>query len=142
MNSKDTKQVYALLNKQFGFEKKLDYAFFKNEKNKVFIINKDIKDIHMDKLRVNSLGMYFCEFPFPNQIRLSIEGSQLIGNDCTTNIAELNEEEIQEWRKGYDLQKSVPEGFVIIKHKNNFYGCGKATKEKILNYFPKTRRIN
>ena len=54
------------------------YSFFISEKNKVYIIDNKIKDIPLDNVRINSLGLYFCELNH-NDIRFSIEGSQIIG---------------------------------------------------------------
>ena len=43
--------------------------------------------------------------------------------------------------KGQDLQLSTDlKGFVIIKNKDNFLGCGKVAENKILNFIPKERR--
>jgi len=105
------------------------------------MINKDFSEIDIEKIRINSIGLYFGE-TFHNEIRLSIEGSQLIGKDCTKNILELNEKESKEWLKGIDIDKEVEDrGFVIIKHDKDFLGCGKAVESKILNYVPKNRRL-
>ena len=32
-------------------------------------------------------------------------------------------------------------GIIVIKHKNNFLGCGKASENKIGNFIPKSRRL-
>src|SRR3989338_7405418 len=77
-------------------------------------------------------------------IRLSIEGSQIIGSKAAKNIIELNEGETKLWFKGVDLEKDCKDcsGFVILKHKGDFLGTGKCTNNKILNYVGKTRRVN
>jgi len=124
------------------FDKKLDYVFLINNKNKVFIVNKDIANIDLNKIRINSVGLYIAEFS-NNEIRLSIEGSQLIGPNSKKNIIELNEKEAREWLKGKDLERETEiEGFAIIKHNNDYLGSGKSTKQRILNFIPKTRRLN
>ena len=89
---KDKKLFLQLLKKQFGFEEKLNYAFLINNKNKVFLINKDIANIDLDKIRINSIGLYIAEFR-NNEVRLSIEGSQLIGKKAKKNIIELDEKQ-------------------------------------------------
>ena len=35
----------------------------------------------------------------------------------------------------------LPKGFVVMKYKDNFLGCGKASAEKIGNFIPKNRRL-
>lgn len=143
LNNKEIKEIYELIWKQWGAKIKLDYGFLKNNKNRIFIINKDISRIDMSKLRLNSVGMYFCEIDAKG-IRLSIEGSQIIGPKAAKNILEIDEEETKRWLKGEDLEKNCENcsGFVILKHKNDFFGTGKYSNERILNYVGKTRRVN
>ena len=143
LNSKEIKRILELIENQWGSKIKLDYGFLQNSKNRVFLITKDISKIDASKLRINSAGMYFCEIG-KQGIRLSIEGSQIVGPKATKNIVELNDEETKKWFKGEDLEKECKEcsGFAILKHKNYFLGCGKYINGKILNYVGKTRRIH
>lgn len=143
LNSREIKEIYGLIEKQWGAKIKLDYGFLKNNKNRVFIVSKDISRIDTSKLRLNSVGMYFCEFDNVG-IRLSIEGSQIIGPKAIKNVVEVNEEEMKKWFKGEDLEKECKDchGFVILKNKKDFLGNGKYSNGKILNYVGKTRRVN
>ena len=143
LNTREIKEIYKLINRQWGARVKLDYGFLKNNKNRVFIISKDISKIDISKLRLNSVGMYFCEIDNAG-IRLSIEGSQIAGTKAAKNVVELNEEEIKKWFKGENLEKECKDcnGFVILKHKNDFLGNGKYVNKRILNYVSKTRRVN
>ncbi len=143
LNNKEIKEVLELVEKQWGAKLKLDYGFLKNPKGRYFIINKDISKIDISKLRLNSVGMYFCEID-NSGIRLSIEGTQIIGQKAAKNIVELNEDETRKWFKGEDIEKECKNcrGFVILKHKNDFLGNGKYANGKILNYVGKTRRVN
>ena len=142
LNSKEIKEIFKLIKYQWGAELKLDYAFLGNPKNRVFIINKDISKIDFSKLRINSIGMYFCEIDKLG-IRLSIEGSQIVGPQATKNVVEINDEETKRWFKGEDLEiRGNYSGFLIIKHNNDFLGTGNYKHEKILNYVSKSRRIS
>ena len=142
LNNKEIKEIYRLVEKQWGAKIKLDYGFLKNNKNRIFVVNKDISKIDFSKLRLNSVGMYFCEID-SRGIRLSIEGSQIIGPKAAKNIVELDEEETRKWLKGEDLEKKGDySGFVILKHNKDFLGNGKYTNGRILNYVGKTRRVN
>ena len=141
LNSKEIKEIFKLIEAQWGAKLKLDYAFLKNSKNRIFIINKDISKIDLEKLRINSIGMYFCEIDKIG-IRLSIEGSQIIGPKASKNIAEINEEQTKQWFKGEDLDINENySGFVIVKHNNDFLGTGKYRDGKVLNYVGKSRRV-
>lgn len=142
LNSKEIKQILEMIEKQWGAKIKLDYGFLKNNKNRVFVISKGISKIDTSKLRLNSVGMYFCEQDKLG-IRLSIEGSQIVGPKATKNVVELNEEETRKWFRGEDLEKECKDcnGFVILKHNKDFLGTGKYSNGRILNYVGKTRRI-
>ena len=143
LNRKETKEILKLIEEQWGAKLKLDYTFARNNKHRVFIINKDISKIDFSKLRINSIGMYFCDLE--NEIRLSIEGSQIIGPKAAKNIAEINESQVKQWLKGEDLEiegKSNYSGFVIIKRNTDFLGTGKYKSGKVLNYVSKSRRIS
>jgi NOL1/NOP2/fmu family ribosome biogenesis protein len=141
LKSKEVKQLHSLLEKQFGLKKNLDYLFFINNKNKIYIIDRDFTKIYTEKLRISSLGLYFAE-QNKSRLRLSIEGSELIGMHCTNNILDLDQEQARNWLKGLDLDLDIKKReFLLIKHKEDFLGCGKAVENKVLNYVPKNRRL-
>ena len=143
LNSREIKEIYKLIEKHWGAKVELGYGFLKNNKNRVFIISKDIAKIDISKLRLNSVGMYFCEID-SRGIRLSIEGTQIIGPKAAKNVVELNEEETKKWFKGEDIEKECKNcsGFIILKNKNDFLGNGKYANGRILSYVAKTRRIS
>jgi len=140
LNSKETKEIYKKLKDVFGFEEKLDYAFLMNKDGKIYIVNKEIDKIDFTNLRVDAVGMYFAEIK-DGELRLSIEGSQLIGPKAGKNVAELSDEEMRKWLRGIDFEKNLENGFYIMKHGNDFMGTGKCSRGKIYNYVPKARRI-
>jgi NOL1/NOP2/fmu family ribosome biogenesis protein len=141
LNGKEKKHIIELLEKQYGFQGPFEYVALMNKKSKIFIANKEIFDLDLKKLRVNSLGMYLGEL-YNESIRLSIEGSQLIGKHATKNIAILNHEQIQRWMKGEDVEYlETFSGFVLVKYADDFYSCGKTKEGKLLNYVPRARSL-
>ena len=142
MNSKEIKQLHTLFKKNWGFNSKLEFTFLKTDKEKVYGINKEICKIDFMKLKIDSLGLYMGELK-KGQLRLSIEGSQLIGPYSDKNIIKLDKDELKEWLKGEEIPVNFEEeNFVIIKHEKDYFGSGKLKNGKILNYVPKTRRLN
>ena len=116
-----------------------DYLFFQ-KREKFYIISKKFKDLNIENLNLNSLGLYIAKKENTG-IRLSIEGSQIIGPYCNKNI--LNLKNPNEWLQGKDITTNKKlKGFVIIKHKKDFLGSGYYKKNKILNFIPKSRRIS
>ncbi len=90
---------------------------------------------------VERIGVYFAK-AIAGEIRLSIEGSQILKNQIKKNIFELDEKQAESWMLGDELNVvSGMKGFVVMKYKDNFMGCGKASLEKIGNFIPKTRRL-
>ncbi len=141
LNNKEIKKILQILEAQFGFKEKLDYVFLMNQRNRLYIINKDLAKINLEKLRIDSIGLYFGEYK-REEVRLSIEGSQMIGKKATKNVIELNDKEAEEWLTGQDITKEFKSlGFVILKHKKDILGCGRYKQGVILNYVPKERRL-
>lgn len=140
MNSKETKELKKKLEAQFGFSD-IHYAFLINDKNKVFIVNRDVDRLDLKALRINTIGVYFCE-DYGDEVRLSIEGSQIIGPHATKGVIELEKEDARSWLKGADLEhEGSTKGFVIIKSGSDYMGCAKHKDGKLLNHVPKERRI-
>ena len=141
LNKKKIKEILALIKKQWGTDFKTELVFLMNTQNKIFLVNREVFNLNLEKLRINSIGLYFGELK-NNELRLSIEGSQLIGNNAKQNIVELNEKQAMQWLKGQDIDiKGNYKGFVIIKHKNDFLGTGKYKHGKVLNFVSKARRF-
>jgi len=144
LNSKRIKQITRLLQTQWGYSEKLDCGFLQKE-NDIFLVTKDIDKIDLREVNVNSLGLYFGELRH-DTLRLSIEGSQIIGKKASKNILELNAEQLQQWLRGEDMEftnKSNVEHntYLIIKHNHDFFGCGRIKEGKLLNFVPKARRM-
>lgn len=141
LNSKEKKNIINILKEQYGFEGKLDYVFLMNKKNKIYVVTSEISGIDIDQLKINSLGIYFGEL-YKGSVRLSIEGSQIVGKYASKNVLEISDDELQDWIKGLDIQCTKEFlGFVVVKNKNDFYSCGKTKEGKLLNYLPKVRTL-
>ncbi len=138
-SNKEKKLLLKQLQDQFDFSGKLDYSLFINQDKKIFIFNKDA-EINFSKIKANSLGLYFANLK--NELRLTIEGSQIIGPYSKKNILEVNEDQLQDWIHGRDMETDKKfEGFVLIRNKNDFYGTGRYKEGKMLNFVPKERRL-
>ena len=125
-----------LLKKQFGVEINLNYEI---KNNKVWVMSRQVKDFDFN-LPIVSKGIYFGYLEHDG-LRLSIDGSQIIGKLAKKNIIELNEKEMKEWFKGLSIEKKAPKGYLILKYKKDIIGCGKSNGRIIWNTVPKERRI-
>ena len=143
LSRKEKKILLKKIEGQYGISSlKINYIFLKNNENKIFVINKNLKNVNLENIRINSIGLYFCRLE--NELRLTIEGSQIIGPFAKKNVIDISEDQSSEWLAGNDLEnikEHYDESFVIIRNKKDFIGTGKYKDGKILNYVPKERRI-
>lgn len=144
LNTREKKEINQQIDDQWGCEIDKEMVWLLSNKNKLYVAEKDIAMVDMDKLRVDNLGLYVATVD-DKGVRLSIEGSQLIGPAAKKNVLEIDSwDDVRLWFKGKDLDIDPKEtkGFVILKHKDDFLGCGRVTERGILNFVTKARRIN
>ena len=116
------------------------------KEHKVFLLSKELAQYPINLIRVNSQGLYIGEFNETfSAFRLSIEGSQLIGQNATQHIFELTHTQLSQWAKGERLklegQEFADHTYVIVSYKGDFYGVGVAKNGELHNFVPKTRRL-
>ena len=152
LNKNEKEEMLKMLNEQFGI-KNLDGMIFTNNYEKFFIYQGSFGKEEISKIEksapIEKIGIYFAKIETNREdekrIRLSIEGSQMLGNQITKNIFELNDEQLHEWLKGNEIlldnTEIKPFGFVVISYKGEFLGTGKASENKISNFIPKARRL-
>ena len=76
-------------------------------------------------------------------IRLSIEGSFLVGPKATKNIIELDDERARRYLAGESVEIDDKElhGWVIVKWRSYYLGSAKVKNGRLINYVPKERRL-
>ena len=142
LNTKETKEIKSKILGQWGLDFKTDFAFLLSSKNRLYLVSKDISKIDYEKLRLQVVGVYFGEIMDNGELRLSIEGSQMIGKDAKKNVVEIEKEDVKKWLYGKDIKTSTEcSGFVIVKNNGDFMGTGKVKEGEILNFIPKIRRV-
>jgi NOL1/NOP2/fmu family ribosome biogenesis protein len=150
LNSKETKKVHATLLEQYGYEGRIDLVLLLSEKKeRLHLFTKDLALLDLEGLRIDSMGVYFGTY-VDGKLRLTIEGSQLIGPACTRNVVALAKAQMQRWLSGESLPLEGIEGgdalergaFVLLRCGGDFLGCGKVGATQVHNYIPKTRYIH
>ena len=144
LNENQKREIENKLKRQFGIDK-VEGIIVKRGEERLFLFSGNFNERQIKKLEdiliIERLGVYFANL-FGGEIRLSIEGSQILKDQIKQNIFELNEEQAEEWMKGRELLiKTGKRGFLIMKYKDDFLGTGKASEEKIGNFIPKSRRL-
>ena len=147
LNTREIKAIKELLIKQFGSALHENYAYLQTEKDRLFLVNRDIAQIDLDKLKIDRLGLYFAELR-PSQIRLSKEGAQLLVNEARQqhaemkNVISLTKIETRAYFAGVDLKKDLGEEnrLVILIYEEAVVGCAAYKEDKLINFLPKIHR--
>lgn len=144
LNKNEKQEIIDKLNKQFGIQKVKGMLSMKG-RERLFLFQGNLNSKQIKKLEhtipIERVGVYFAK-TINDNIKLSIEGIHLLKDQITKNIFELNNEQAEDWMKGQELDiQTGKRGFLIMKHKDDFLGTGKASEKKITNFIPKSRRL-
>jgi NOL1/NOP2/fmu family ribosome biogenesis protein len=143
---REDEEIKQKLEEQFGI-RELNGRLMRKGKERIFLFQGEISDDEIKKIdevvEIERAGIYIGKIFEPTQeLRLSIEGTQIFKNQITKNIFELPEEFYEKWMNGQEIEiKTGLRGMIVIKCKNEFLGCGKASENKIGNFIPKSRRL-
>ena len=149
LNKKEKEQISSLLRKQFGVSS-VPGILIKRGAERIFFFQGELNEKQIQEFgnftQIERIGLYFAKLFIDKQgqehIRLSIEGTQILSNQITKNIFELNKTQSEKWMQGEELLiKTGKKGFLIMKYEDDFLGTGKASEEKIGNFIPKSRRL-
>lgn len=146
LNKNEKKEIEAQLQEQFGIES-VEGTILMAGHERLFLFQGSLSEKNLfsleRKANIERVGIYFAKImPGEDSIKLSIEGTQALSSQIKKNIFEINEEQMDSWMKGEDLQINTGRrGFLVIKYKEDFLGCGKASEHKIGNFIPKSRRL-
>ncbi len=145
LNKNEKQEIIRKLKLQFGITD-ISGTFLKSGTERLFLFqgeysHKKIKNIDNSRMGLERIGIYFAKFQ-NNEIRLSIEATHILKDQIKKNIFELNKEQVQQWMSGQELNiQTNKKTFLVMKHKEDFLGCGKASEHKISNFIPKSRRL-
>jgi len=152
LNTREKKKIVDELKELYGFKGKIDEAILMSPKQKLYLLTKDIAMIDKDEeheLRIDSAGLYIGRVEETGGIRLSIEGSQLVGKHATKHVLIIDEAHLEPWVKGEDFELSDKEkkqvgeehGFFIIKYGKDFIGCAQIKNNNVRSLVSKERRL-
>jgi len=149
LNSREAREVLNMVKEQWGADLYSAgflerFAMMEDSNSNIFIISRGVSvlnDVH--NLRIDSAGLYFGELK-NGQLRLSIEGSQIVGGLASKNIVELSKEDCAEWMRGNPVKTELPahSGYLLVKHGKYFLGCSRVKDGFLLNFVPKVRRVS
>ncbi len=141
MARKEVKALKALIKGQWGADFEPDCVFLKSREDDIFLASRELFDVGLSELRMDSFGLYLGQLK-RGELRLGIEGSQVIGPLAAKNVVELSFSEMREFFHGVEIEmEKSGEGYVILRHGNDFIGCSRFKEGKLLNFTPKVRRV-
>ena len=145
LNTREVKRMIQLLDSMFGFKERFPYVFLQTVKDKIFVVNRDIGEVDLSRIKVQTIGLYLGTLE-RGKVRLSIEGAQLIGPKCKHHIIEFDQRQLHEWLTGEkvtieDIKELEDQAYYLVKYKDEFLGCAKLAKNTLLNFVPKERRL-
>lgn len=145
-NENEKLEIEKRLNEQFGI-KKIPGLIIKGGTERLFLFQGSLKPKEIlelaNEIPVERIGIYFAkQQEGEEQIRLSLDGAQILKSQITKNRFELNDSQLLQWMKGHELNISIENrGYIIMTYQGEFLGTGKASALKISNFIPKNRRL-
>ncbi|MBU5678285.1 MAG: hypothetical protein KQA36_00120 [Candidatus Aenigmarchaeota archaeon] len=146
MNEEEVNNLLKYFEERFGIKKEVfdEYNFYKTSK-KVWIANKSLESVKLEKIYLESLGMHFATINKKRKIfKISTDASQIFGKQATKNIVEITDEKLIDVLRGFDLinfESEAEDGYVLLKYKEHILGVGLKNKNFIKNMIPKERRL-
>lgn len=149
LSSRELKLINQAFSKSWDMDIRLadfGYAYLLSRKNKVYAVTKEIGQIELDELNIDTMGIYLFYWD-KKTLRLSIEGSQIFGRFAKKNIIDLDKDQMKDWLRGLDISLCLDDAdsFHIIRYKDeyndDYLGSGKIKDDTLLNFIPKNRRI-
>jgi NOL1/NOP2/fmu family ribosome biogenesis protein len=145
-DEKEKEKLVQQLKNQFGITE-LPWEIAKLGKERIILFSGDMSEKELLKFdflaRIEGVGLYFAKIDENTKdIRLSIEGANLLKDQITKNIFEMDEKQAEQWMLGQELNITTgKKGFFIMKFKEDILGTGKISENKISNFVPKSRRL-
>ncbi|NJE76031.1 hypothetical protein [Thermococcus sp. ES12] len=133
----DAELVKRLLMESYGYAPELMYEI-RGRYHKVYAW----KPCSFEIRGPDRQGVYFGRVE-SDGIRLSIEGSFLVGPKATKNVVELDDERAKRYLAGESVEINDKDlhGWVIVRWRSYYLGSAKAKEGRLINYVPKERRL-
>jgi NOL1/NOP2/fmu family ribosome biogenesis protein len=133
-------EMWRLIGTQFGVNPLPGYRLLRSGKRRIRIVSEEAYQLVRLIPKPEVAGLYLGELG-PSGIRLSLDGSQLIGPHATKQIVSLTPAQAEAWLRGESIDiKDSHRGYVIVRHQSDILGCGSLFGGRLHNFLPKDRR--
>jgi len=144
IKSGEKKRLLKELKERFGIEKLDSWILVETGKKKIRgfsgnMTREEIKELsEISNLEI--LGTYLVRKE-TTVLRLGFDATQILKDKITKGIFELSDSQLESWMNGNNINENVEKGIYVLRHADDFVGCGISNGEKIINFVPKERRI-
>jgi 16S rRNA (cytosine1407-C5)-methyltransferase len=138
--NKEVKQILRFLSDTFGINEEVfrHYKYLKKS-NDIFFVNEDWDDANLSIFE--RIGTRLGKFDKRDELTFHTQGAQILHNEITRNIYEIEtEEELKKYINGGIIKKDVPLQQYVIKFKGYVLGTAVGGKEGIKSRFPRSKR--
>ena len=144
VKSGEKKRLLKELKESFGIDKLDSWILVETGKKKIRgfsgnMTREEIKELS-EISNLELLGTYLVRKE-TNVLRLGFDATQILKDKIKKNIFELDDSQLDSWMNGNNLNEKVEKGIYVLRHADDFVGCGISNGEKIINFVPKERRI-
>ena len=148
LDKHEVAEVQEIIDRNYksGFGLK-DFGVMLGSEERIWLAARDVFAFDFSKLPVNSVGMNFGKLKRNGKLRLTIEGSQLVGRTAEKNVAVVADMAAEKFLRGQDVEVLRNENcdehnFVIVRKENGeIIGSALFAEGKLKNFLPKSRRI-
>ena len=148
LDKEDVERLQGIIEKNYGGEFNLrDFGVMIGSEERIWLASKDVFLFDSARLPVNSIGLNFGKMKKNEKLRLTIEGSQLVGKTAERNVATVSDADAMRFLRGEDMNPVIKEGceehnFVIVKTESRtVIGSAMLAEGRLKNFLPKSRRI-
>lgn len=147
LDKEEVERIEEIVESNYGTKIDLkQFLVLETFEEKIWLATKNLLNLELGKLPINSIGMNFGKLKRNDKINLTVEGSQIVGATAVKNIAVLDEENTKKFMQGSDVkpEKEINcdyHNFAIVKFEEDILGSSLLTEKGIENQLPKSRRI-
>jgi len=147
LSRKETAEIEERIQDVYGTEDCLKefVVLITGKEDKIWLASRKIFELNLEALRIDSIGLYFGRVDC-GRLRLSVEGAGIVGPKAKKNIAEIDENAIWDFLRGFNVAPSKlieaeERCYVLVKHKDCFISVAKLENGMLISVLPKSRKI-
>lgn len=146
LTRRELRRVNDLVERAYGARFEEDGHHYFTRKRDLYRVSKDLERVDIDRIDEVFAGLYLGEI-LDETVRLSVEGSQILGPSAQHRVLELDEDEWFGWLERHDVASErfaeMDEGFYLVRNaRGDFFGSGLLKDSTLKSWIPKGRAVS